>query len=43
MADKKNVRTDRFVSKAGDFTVVKPAPKSGNKTSGSKSGSKTKK
>lgn len=28
MATKKtNVRTDRFTAKAGDFQVVKPAPK----------------
>lgn len=30
----KGIRTDKFVSKPGDFQVVKPAPKSGNKTSG---------
>ena len=30
MANKK-IRTDKFTSKAGDFTVVKPAPKQGTK------------
>lgn len=27
MAKKNTVRVDRFTSKAGDFQVVKPAPK----------------
>lgn len=35
----KGVRTDRFTSKAGDFVVIKPAPKTANttKSSGNKS------
>lgn len=34
MANKNGIRTDKFTSKAGDFQIVKPAPK---KTSATKS------
>ena len=40
----KGIRTDKFTSKAGDFQVVKPAPKSGTKTtSGNNKGAGKKK